>query len=363
MNYTDLYLKLWKERKLILKYVTVFFLIGFGVAVLSIKKYTVTTVIVPQINSTENLKLGNLSSLASLAGIDLSSLSSNEAISPLIYPKIFESLPFQLDLMNTQCYYQRAGRKISLYEYYKEYRKKSILGFLAEYTIGLPSLLLEKIKGTENTLTIGNNNDSLLIVTKDIEEIKKHLEKDISIEVNAKFGYVSITGTFDDPVYTALMVGKLKDLLQKYITQYKIERASARLKFITERYNEKKAEFEAAQHKLALFRDRNKNVSTEIIKAEEERLLAEYNLAFNVYNELAKQLEQAQIAVKEDTPIFTVIEPTQVPYKKSAPKRVMIIFGFVVLGGCVGIGHIIFRQLYYQWQKSNSNTSDSDILQ
>ncbi|MCX7986263.1 MAG: Wzz/FepE/Etk N-terminal domain-containing protein [Bacteroidales bacterium] len=344
VNYTEVFIRLWTERKTIFKYMLVFLLIGLVIAIVTPKKYTVTTVIVPQLSSTQNFKLGNLSSLASLAGIDLSSLSSTEAISPLMYPKIVESLPFQIDLMKSTFYYKRAGKAISLMDYYKIYRKKSPIGVFAKYTFGLPSLILEKLKSKDISKT-SNTSDSLLVINKDIEEIMKYLEKDISIEVNIKFGYVSLTGTFDDPVFTAHVVNHLKNLLQTYITKYKIERAMAKLKFVSERYNEKKAEFEEAQRRLALFRDRNKNVRTEIVRAEEERLTAEYNLAFNVYNELATQLEQAQIAVKEDTPIFTVIEPTKVPYKKSAPKRFFIIFVFTILGVCAGTGHVFYRML------------------
>ena len=91
------------------------------------------------------------------------------------------------------------------------------------------------------------------------------------------------------------MTQKAKDLLQKTITEFKIEKATAQLQFIEERYNEKKKEFELVQEKLAAFRDRNKNVTSAIALTHEEQLQNEYQLAFNVYSELAQQLEQAQI--------------------------------------------------------------------
>ncbi|MGC8823777.1 MAG: Wzz/FepE/Etk N-terminal domain-containing protein [Bacteroidales bacterium] len=350
ISYLDVYKQLWLERKIILKYIIIFFLFGLLIAIFTPKKYKVTTIVVPQLSSSsQGLKLGNLSSIASLAGIDLSSLSSTEAIVPIMYPKVVESLPFQLDLMNSKFYYERAGKEITLIEYYNNYRKKSLLGLAVKYTLGLPSLVMEKLKRQEQVMaSYKTKNDSLLVVSKDIDEIMKHLEDDISVEVNAKFGYIEISGIFDDPLFTAKVVERLKNLLQIYITKYKIERAMAKLTFVNERYIEKKQAFEEAQRKLAIFRDRNKNVSTQIVKAEEERLLAEYNLAFNIYNELATQLEQAQIAVKEDTPIFTEIEPTKVPYKKFSPNRVLIIFSFIVLGGCVGVGYVIYKMLDFK---------------
>ena len=87
-------------------------------------------------------------------------------------------------------------------------------------------------------------------------------------------------------------------MLQEYITKFKIKKAKAQFEFIQERYQEKKNEFEKAQANLAEFRDRNKNVTSAIALTQEDRLQSDYQLIFNVYSELAKQLEQAQIKVK-----------------------------------------------------------------
>lgn len=70
-------------------------------------------------------------------------------------------------------------------------------------------------------------------------------------------------------------------------------------------------------------------------------LTNEYNLAYNVYSELAKQLEQAEIAVNETTPILTVVEPVVVPVERSKPKRGLICVLFTFLGGFAGIGIVL----------------------
>ena len=62
----------------------------------------------------------------------------------------------------------------------------------------------------------------------------------------------------------------------------------------------------------------------------------------NLYGELATQLEQAKINVKETTPILTVVNPVTVPYQKSKPKRSMIIVGFTFLGIVLGAGAVLF---------------------
>ena len=336
--------QLWKKRLSIIKISSVFFVIGFLFAILAIKKYTVTTVIIPQTSNASNLKLGNLSSLAAAAGFDLGSLTSgDEIVSPLVYPKIVGSVPFQLELLQTRFYYPRIKKTITLQDYYLEYKKKGVGEIILKYTVGIPSLIMDALKkDSKQTDTL---NRHFIIIDKDIEKIRKKLEDDIVVEINLKLGIITISGTFDDPVFTALVVDKTREMLQKYITAYKIEKAMQKMKFLEERYTELKSQFEQAQQKLAIFRDRNKNISNQLVRTEEEKLQAEYNLIFSVYSNIAAQLEQAKIQVKEDTPVFTVIEPTVVPYKKAAPNRIFIILAWTVLGALISVGIEFYRML------------------
>jgi uncharacterized protein involved in exopolysaccharide biosynthesis len=87
-----------------------------------------------------------------------------------------------------------------------------------------------------------------------------------------------------------------------------------------------------------------------------ERLQGEYSIALNVYNELAKQLEQAKIQVKEETPVFSVLEPAMIPREKSKPKKPMIVAIWLFLGGILGVG-IVFGKGYLKEIKSKWNES------
>ncbi|WP_258861653.1 GNVR domain-containing protein [Marinilabilia salmonicolor] len=76
-------------------------------------------------------------------------------------------------------------------------------------------------------------------------------------------------------------------------------------------------------------------------------------MASQVYQSLAEQKEQAEIAVKKDTPAFSIIEPVKVPIEKSAPKRSMILVVSLFLGGFIGIGFIfagmVWRKMKEVW--------------
>jgi uncharacterized protein involved in exopolysaccharide biosynthesis len=70
-------------------------------------------------------------------------------------------------------------------------------------------------------------------------------------------------------------------------------------------------------------------------------LQSEYDLAYGVYSELAKQLETQELKVKEDTPIFTILQPVFVPLEKTGPNRALILIIYTFLGFVLSIGYIL----------------------
>jgi uncharacterized protein involved in exopolysaccharide biosynthesis len=261
-----------------------------------------------------------------------------------MYPRIVNSLPFQLELLDTKFTCPGVEKPVSLFQYYTEYQKKGVLGTLYEYTFGLPGVIAKAIKnGPEKPGRQGTGK--IVSLNLEQEEARKELDRQIKLELNDKEGYLSLQVTFRDATLAAQIAQKTQSLLQDYISKYKIEKASDQLRFVNDRYNEKKAEFEAIQKQLALFRDRNKNVSTALARTQEEQLLSQYNVAYSVYSELAKQLEQAQIKVKEDTPILTIIDPVHIPTRKTKPNRPLILIIWIFMGGIIGTG-MVFGKTY-----------------
>ncbi len=85
---------LWAGRKTIFIALSVGAVLGLLIALLSPKEYTVSTVMVPQMNVS---KTSQLSGLASLAGVDLGMAESAE-LSPIIYPQIVDQRIFSVDI-------------------------------------------------------------------------------------------------------------------------------------------------------------------------------------------------------------------------------------------------------------------------
>jgi LPS O-antigen subunit length determinant protein (WzzB/FepE family) len=339
---------IWDGRKTIITTVLLFMLIGLGVALLSPKEYTASTTIVPQ-NLNKNFRLGSLSSLAAMAGVNLDLNMETRELSPYIYPQIVQSDPFQLEIMNTPFIFSDVDKPVSLYEYYTNYSKPGVISLVKKYTLGLPGVIIGAIRGAiggKKEETPDSIAGKIIQLTAEKEGIRNLIAQNVTLETNDKEGYIVLNTRFHEPRLAAEVAQKGQELLQKYITKFKIEKASAQLLFIQERYAEKKTEFYQSQTNLAAFLDRNKNVTSAMARTEEARLQYEYKLAFEIYSQLSQQLEQARIKVKEDTPVFAIVKPVKVPMEKSKPNRPMIFVIWTFLGGVIGIGWIFGKQFF-----------------
>ena len=330
---------IWTGKKLILKTVLVFMILGLFIAVFSQNEYTASITIVPQ--SSSEKPGGSLGGIAALAGINLGSVGQQSSISPTLYPQILTNISFQKELLETLITIEGQDKKITYKEYYTNVYSPSVLSSIKKYTIGLPGVLIGLLKSDEISKEESKNNDSLPQITEDDKKLIELLLEQLSMEVNDKDGYISLSTTMPEARAAAELTQKAQELLEQYVIDFKIEKSSSELDFIKNRYQEKEQEFQKIQQKLAVYTDRNQNVNSARAKMELMLLQSEYDLAYGVYSELAKQLETQELKVKEDTPIFTILQPVFVPLEKTAPKRSLILIIYTFLGFVLSIGYIL----------------------
>ena len=330
---------IWTGKKLILKTVLVFMILGLFIAVLSQNEYTASTTIVPQ--SSSEKPGGSLGGIAALAGINLGSVGQQSSISPTLYPQILTNISFQKELLETLITIEGQDNKITYKEYYTNVYSPSVLSSIKKYTIGLPGVLIGLLKSDEISKEESKNNDSLPQITEDDKKLIELLLEQLSMEVNDKDGYISLSTTMPEARAAAELTQKAQELLEQYVIDFKIEKSSSELDFIKNRYQEKEQEFQKIQQKLAVYTDRNQNVNSARAKMELMLLQSEYDLAYGVYSELAKQLETQELKVKEDTPIFTILQPVFVPLEKTGPKRSLILIIYTFLGFVLSIGYLL----------------------
>jgi uncharacterized protein involved in exopolysaccharide biosynthesis len=341
----ELIQRMWINKVLIIIVTSVFVVLGLLVALFSPKEYTSACDVVPQ--ASDSSALSRMGSLAALAGINLDQMQNVKTLSPLVYKNIMESTTFRKELMQTPLNFKEIDHPISFYEYCtnEEYNKPSIGEYIIKYTIGLPFVILKAIRGEQPSPDYGalnqSGDSSIETVTKEEYECLKALDNCITLRLDDKKGYVTISANMPEAVAAAQMAQATLELLQRYITEFKIEKVQSNLDFVQERYNEAKSNFEDIQSRRAKFRDANMNPTRYSAHAELEKLDAEYSLALNLYKELSTQLEQTKISVKETMPVLTVITPVTVPFKKSKPKRVVILFAYTFFGVLAGAGSVL----------------------
>ena len=338
--------QLWDGRKTIIIWTCVFILLGLVAALTMKRTYSVSTVMVPQMNSKSN---SSLSSLAALAGVDMGMDLSAKDLSPLVYPQIVNSIPFRRELLYTPLHFAKADSAVSMYTYFKEIAKPSPMAYVKKYTIGLPFLLLNALKKEkpEMVLPSSGSDDSPkpLLLTKDEVKLLTVVAESVSLNVDKKEGLITLNVNGVEPIQTAELALKAQQLLQEEITRFRTEKAQRDLDYIQDRYNETKKEAESLQAALASVSDRSQDVIGSRNRIQRERIQQKYTLANAIYTDMAKQLEQAKMQVKRDTPVLTVIQPVTVPSKPSNSRaKTLIVWTF--LGFVLGCG-IVFVKGYW----------------
>ncbi len=293
---------IWKGRALIVILSSVFVIVGIADALLSPIVYSSSTTFIP--SNKESGQSSSLSGVASLVGINLGGMSSGAEIPYSMYPLVGESVEFKRLLLNTHVDDKKQIKMNDfLIQHYdiddSSYRQKNNYSFVSEA------------------------EEKLFLAVKNI----------ISISVNQKDGFVSISANLPESEYAANSCVNAREILQGIVINNKIKSAKQQLKYSEKQLAAKRKEFEETQRKLAYFNDSNLNIVNSSVINERERLEADFEIINAVMVELTKQVEQSKLQVSKDTPVFSVIKEATMPVHRSSPNRtqMVLIYGFVGL--------------------------------
>ena len=349
------YIKIfWKRRYFILKVCGLSAVVGLIIALSKPKEYTATIKLAPEINAQNTTS--NLGAIAGLAGIDLGMTNGQEALSPDLYPDIVQSTPFQVALFQVPVT-ELQHDTVTLYNYLHNHQKQAwwvtILG-LPHRLINWTTSIFAKQEASDTT-HIPNPTK----LTKQEFRVVDNLMQRIQITVDKKIGTTTLSVTMQDPEIAAAIADTVMNNLQAYITEYRTNKARKDLEFAIQLYNVAKNDYYNAQQQYAELADRNKALITQSNQTYLERLRNERDLAFGVYNQTAQQLALAKAKVQEITPVFTVVEPASVPLQPSGISKMMILIGFILLGGAVSILWIVLQHLLSLDKKNISQARQS----
>lgn len=350
--------KIWFHRRKMYISLGIAFIISIVLAFSIPKEYTVTVTLAPE---TTRRSSSNLASMAAMVGLgDLAAGTERDALNILLFPDILASNPFALELYNMPVQLLDTENKIPLNVCIENMRHpwwSSIIGF--------PGKLIGEF------LSLFNNEEGNLIekdtinpfqLTRQETKILSLIKKSMQANVDKTNGITTITVTMQDPIVAATVADSVVSKLQDYVTTYRTKKAAVDCAYWEKLYKDKQAEYYNAQQKYAVYLDENKSLFTQRSKIEGERLQNEMNLAYQVYNQTATQLQMAQGKLQEAKPVFAVVEPATVPLRPSAPRKMIIIVGCLFLAFIGTTGWILFGEdmwkEFRKGMKTKSITTD-----
>lgn len=340
IDWMEILRKIIAIRKTLYKAAGVGVVLGLIIALSIPKQYTVTVTLSPEMGGDK--ASGGLASLASSFLGGAATSNSSDALNATLAPDIVASTPFILELFNTRVQTLDGNLDTTLVAYLNE-QKQPWWGYIKS----APGLAIGIIKSlfTEEDDTISELNPFQL-TEKEATKVEG-LRKAIIADVDKKTAMTTITVTLQDPKVTAIVADSVVAKLQQYIIDYRIKKAKEDCAYLEELYKERQQEYYDAQSKYAHYFDTNRNIAFQSVRAEQERLQNDMNLAYQVYSQVAQQLQVARAKIQEEKPVFAVVEPATIPLLPSGTSRKVIFVGIIFLVVCSAGAWVLLVQEYW----------------
>ena len=321
--------KLWESRKTLLIASGIAAVLGVVIALTTPRQYTVTVTLAPESGKSGG---GSLSGIASMLGMGGFSMGSDaDALNVMLYPNIVSSTPFILDLMDTPVKtIDEEQPDTTLAVYLKEYTKKSLIGTVISLPFKAIGGFISLFKAEEPKVSGPATIDPFQL-TKDQAKIAEGIKKLVVATVDKKTGITTVSVSMQDPMVAAMLTDTVLLKLKQHITKYRVSKAEEDCKYWESINNQRRDEYYAKQKEYAEYVDANKNVVLQSVQIEQERLQNDMNLAYQVYSNVAAQLQMARAKVQEAKPVFAIVEPASVPLKTSGTSRAMTVIGTIFL--------------------------------
>ena len=168
------------------------------------------------------------------------------------------------------------------------------------------------------------------------------LKKSIIATIDKKTAITNVSVTLQNPRVAAVVADSVVRSLQEYIIGYRTSKAKEDCAYLEKLFEERKQEYYTAQKEYAEYVDSHDNLILQSVRAEQERLQNEMSLTYQVYSQVANQLQVARAKVQEEKPVFAVVEPAVIPLKTSGLGMKVYVLLFIFLSIFVMLGWVLF---------------------
>ncbi len=336
IDFGKIFKDLLKHKKLYYKVLPAAFVLAAIYALAQPNYYTCKVLLSPELSSA-NRTTSSLSSLARSFGFNIGKGAAgmgSEALFPTLYPDLVNSTDFKTTLFEVPVTIEgnkkegEADRTMSYYDYLSKEQK------VPWYSKLMPGAIIGGIVSLFKNEEEKKETLDPFRLTKKQTKIIKTINKKVICDVDKKTMVITISVTDQDPVICAMMADTVKTRLQNFITEYRTSKARVDLEYNRKLYAETKERYEKARQKYAEFSDANQEIILQTVLQKQTDLENEMQLQYNMYTQVAAQLQQAEARVQEDTPAFTTLQSATVPVRKAGPARakiclIILIFAFL----------------------------------
>ena len=334
----DILRKIIGIRKTIYKAASIGLIIGVIIAICIPKQYTAEVTLSPEMSSNKGTGLSGLA--ASFLGSDVAMGDGTDALNASLSADIVSSTPFLLELSTMEIPASK-GVNMTLNTYLDE----EYVPWWS-YVIGFPSIIIDGAKSLfieEDELVYSNRTNKGVIELSQKESKKiEVLKNTITAIVDKKTSMTTVAVTLQNPKVAAVLADSVVKKLQEYIIDYRTTKAKEDCIYLETLFKERQQEYYAAQKEYANYIDSHDNIILQSVRAEQERLQNDMSLAYQVYSQVANQLQVARAKVQEEKPVFAVVEPAVVPLKPSGISKKVYVLVFIFLSVCI----VMFWKLF-----------------
>lgn len=351
----DIFRRIIAIRKKLYKAAIIGLLIGIIVGLSIPKRYTVNVTLSPEMgNDKGNSGLSGLA--ASFLGGGTGVGSSIDALNVALSSDIVSSTPFLLELLNMQIMLDKGETK-TLSAYLKTESSP-----WWTYIIGLPNMVIHGAKSLfadKEELTIEKRQQGgVVALTKKEKEQIDVLKKNVTAAIDKKAAITNVSVTLQNPIITAVIADSVVHKLQEYIIGYRTSKAKEDCAYLERLFKERQQEYYAAQRKYADYVDTHDNLILQSVRAEQERLQNDMSLAYQIYSQVANQLQVSRAKVQEEKPVFAVVEPAVVPLKPSGMGLKIYVLLFVFLSVFGTLVWVLFGKSLLESLKNEVKNSE-----
>lgn len=318
---------IWKKKYLILIPFIFFFLKGYLQFKNIPTQYTAKcTLLSDEAIANKNTNILNITNIAGPG-------TNNNSTSDIL-PMLFSNQTFLISLLKDSIYNEDTI-KITLSNYLQNSIKENDF-----FKINKSEKKTDKSKTITGYKNLFNKIDPLkniLELTSEEESIIEALKSKIKYTKDGRQIIISTTTT--NPKISAEVTRLLLDKIITYLTKYETKKQQDNVNFLSARLEETKDKLRKNRKITAEFSDTYNGVIYETIKLNQLQLQNETSISLNTYNLLASQLEQANIDLKKQTPLFTIFEPIYIPNNSDLKSKstiiincfIGLIFGFIFI--------------------------------